>query len=119
PPKPLRVGVSTAGPPSPSSGDVSVRLPRVTIAGRPVHRPRTKHRTWLHSSLARARLQRWSEPRSAQPTQLLFNFVKIAFDLFALRNVAINFNHRAVTEQLLSAFYNDFPATLADMPQLA
>jgi hypothetical protein len=50
---------------------------------------------------------------------LLFSFAKTGFDLLALRNVAIDFNYRTVTEQLLPAFYNDFAATLADMTQFA
>src|SRR5262249_14761048 len=45
------------------------------------------------------------------------SLVKIGFDLLAFRNVAIDFNYRTVTEQLLPAFYNDFPAILADMTQ--
>ena len=47
-----------------------------------------------------------------QKHQLLLSFTKIGFDLLALRNVAIDFNHRAVTEHLLPAFYNDFTAIL-------
>jgi hypothetical protein len=39
----------------------------------------------------------------------------IIFDLLAVSSVAIDFNHRAVIEQLQPAFYNDFTAILADM----
>src|SRR6516225_10257844 len=49
-----------------------------------------------------------------QPAQLLFTFAKCGFGLLALRNVAIDFNHRTVTDQLLPALYNDFAAILAD-----
>ena len=50
---------------------------------------------------------------------MLLSFAKIGFDLLALCNVAIDFNHRAVTEQLQPAFNNDFVAVLADMTQFA
>ena len=49
----------------------------------------------------------------------LFTFAKIGFDLLAFRNVVIDFNYRAVIEQLLPAFYNDFAAFLADVAQFA
>jgi hypothetical protein len=45
--------------------------------------------------------------------------VKLGFDLLPISNVTIDFNHGAVIEQLLAAFYNDFAAILAGMAQIA
>ena len=51
-----------------------------------------------------------------QPTQSLFTFAKLSFDLLdCFRNVAIDLKHGVITEQLHPAVYNDFAAILADM----
>jgi hypothetical protein len=54
-----------------------------------------------------------------QPARSLFAFAKHKFKMLALGNVAVDFKHGAIAEQLHSAVDNDLTAVLADVPQLA
>jgi hypothetical protein len=49
----------------------------------------------------------------------LFAFAKRNFDLYTFGNIAIGFEHQAVTEQLHMALDDDFAAIFADVMQLA
>jgi hypothetical protein len=55
----------------------------------------------------------------ANPAQSLLAFAKRNFDLYTFGNIAIGFEHQAVTEQLHAALDDDFAAIFADVMQLA
>ena len=54
-----------------------------------------------------------------QPAQSLVAFLKLGFNLFALGNVAIDFKHGVVAEQLHPTVYEDLAAILADVTEFA
>ena len=54
-----------------------------------------------------------------QEAQSLLTFEQRHFDLSSFSNIAIGFEYDAVIEQLHTALDNDFPATFADVTQLA
>ena len=53
--------------------------------------------------------------QGSEPAQSLFAIAKRNFDLYTFGNIAIGFEHQAVTEQLHMALDDDFAAILADV----
>ena len=54
-----------------------------------------------------------------QPAQSLLAFSKLSFNLFALGNVAIDFKHNVVAEQLHPTVYKDLVSVLAEVTKFA